>query len=181
MNTQAYSSILFYFLLLSCLTSVEPSYFSLRSSSMERDNDVADADEDADEHAAEQATERRQLVGSNCILIERGTVPPYYDCVGCVIEEAQGCLDDMRYNLSGNVDKDCQLNSAMEFYDSDNCCPNIKKDLAYQVIEPMNAPVLYENIGRVVLTVLVLALVTRRDRTIRKRFGVSRKWAARIR
>ena len=24
----------------------------------------------------------RRLIGSNCILIERGGVPPYYDCVG---------------------------------------------------------------------------------------------------
>lgn len=25
---------------------------------------------------------RRKLIGSNCILIERGGIPPYYDCIG---------------------------------------------------------------------------------------------------
>jgi hypothetical protein len=42
-----------------------------------------------------------QIRGVNCVLIERGTVPPYYDCVGCVIDRAMNCLDDLRLNKSG--------------------------------------------------------------------------------
>jgi hypothetical protein len=68
-------------------------------------------------------TTMRQLIGSNCLLIEKGTVPPYYDCLGCVVEEAQGCVDDMRYNKSGQVAPECNLNSARERYDGAQCCP----------------------------------------------------------
>ena len=32
------------------------------------------------------------------MLIERGTVTKYYMCVGCEVEEAMGCIDDMRNN-----------------------------------------------------------------------------------
>lgn len=69
----------------------------------------------------------RKLIGSNCILIERGDVPPYYDCMGCVIEEAQGCLDDMRYNRSGNVYGTCTLASHSQSYDT-SCCPRFDFD-----------------------------------------------------
>ncbi|KAJ1412311.1 hypothetical protein B484DRAFT_422886 [Ochromonadaceae sp. CCMP2298] len=44
----------------------------------------------------------RRLIGSNCIRIDRGYIPPYYDCKGCITEEAQGCVDDMRANYSYN-------------------------------------------------------------------------------
>lgn len=78
----------------------------------------------------------RRLIGSNCILIERGDVPPYYDCIGCVIEEASGCLDDMRTNKSYNVAGDCRINSLKSDYD-ESCCPTFGinqfgvKDLRY--------------------------------------------------
>ena len=65
----------------------------------------------------------RKLIGSNCILIERGDVPPYYDCLGCLIEEAQACIDDMRYNRSYNVPGDCRLKSVKEFRKDRTCCP----------------------------------------------------------
>ena len=56
----------------------------------------------------------RRLVGSNCVLIERGTVTKYYMCVGCEVEEAMGCVDDMRQNKSGNVRAECQFDHVME-------------------------------------------------------------------
>jgi hypothetical protein len=40
----------------------------------------------------------RRLAGSNCVIIERGKAPRYYKCIGCVIEEAMSCVDDMRMN-----------------------------------------------------------------------------------
>ena len=64
----------------------------------------------------------RKLIGSNCVLIERGTIPPYYDCVGCVIEKAAACIDDMRHNRSYNVAAECRLFSVKEFKDI-SCCP----------------------------------------------------------
>jgi hypothetical protein len=32
----------------------------------------------------------RKLIGANCVPIERGVVTPYYNCIGCVVEEATG-------------------------------------------------------------------------------------------
>lgn len=56
----------------------------------------------------------RKLIGSNCVKIERGTVTPYYMCVGCKVEEAMGCIEDMRNNKSGNVRPTCRFNHVME-------------------------------------------------------------------
>ena len=56
----------------------------------------------------------RQLIGSNCLYIEKGEVPPYWDCEGCIVEEAQGCVDDMRYDKGGRTGIGCNLNSAGE-------------------------------------------------------------------
>ena len=64
----------------------------------------------------------RKLIGSNCVLIERGNIPPYYDCVGCIVEEAAACIDDMRTNKSYNVAPTCKLNSVKNYYDH-ACCP----------------------------------------------------------
>ncbi len=64
----------------------------------------------------------RRLVGSNCILVERGTITPYYACLGCRVEEAMGCIDDMRLNKSGNVRYGCNINSMHEKRD-EKCCP----------------------------------------------------------
>ncbi len=69
----------------------------------------------------------RKLIGSNCILIERGIIPPYYDCLGCLIEEATGCVDDMRNNKSSNVWPTCKINSINEKYDKADCCPHFKQ------------------------------------------------------
>lgn len=74
-------------------------------------------------HGCEAVFNLRRLIGSNCILIERGEVPPYYDCVGCIIEQAQGCLSDMRANKSENVGASCAMYSASEVYDGTDCCP----------------------------------------------------------
>jgi hypothetical protein len=41
---------------------------------------------------------QRKLAGSNCVIIERGKAPRYYKCIGCVIEEATACVDDLRSN-----------------------------------------------------------------------------------
>jgi hypothetical protein len=69
----------------------------------------------------------RRLIGSNCVLIERGTVPPYYDCVGCEIERAAACIDDMRFNRSYNVASDCRMASVKQFND-EVCCPRFLKN-----------------------------------------------------
>jgi hypothetical protein len=70
----------------------------------------------------------RSLIGTNCVVIERGEVPKYYKCVGCVIEEAQLCVDDMRLNRTGNVFHSCEMRSAMEFYKPEECCPQQYED-----------------------------------------------------
>lgn len=70
---------------------------------------------------------RRQLRGSNCILIQRGILPPYYNCIGCVIETALECLSDLRYNKSGNVPPNCKMNAVREAPTSSTCCPVINK------------------------------------------------------
>jgi hypothetical protein len=64
----------------------------------------------------------RRLTGYNCVRIEDGKVPPYYTCLGCVIEEAIGCVDDMRQNMSGNVGTGCDMGVISESYNG-NCCP----------------------------------------------------------
>lgn len=64
----------------------------------------------------------RKLIGSNCVLIERGNIPPYYDCVGCIVEKAAACIDDMRTNKSYNVAPSCKLNAVKNYYDH-ACCP----------------------------------------------------------
>lgn len=75
----------------------------------------------------------RRLIGSNCIYIERGEVTPYYGCIGCVVEEAIACIDDMRMNKSGNVRFGCDINSMQEVHAKfraihNNCCPAYKDD-----------------------------------------------------
>lgn len=75
----------------------------------------------------------RKLVGSNCVEIERGTVTKYYMCVGCVIENAMGCVNDMRQNKSGNVALGCKfdgvgegnLENVMEQEQARLCCPKV--------------------------------------------------------
>eukprot|EP01038_Epipyxis_sp_PR26KG_P012942 gene12942-17350_t len=79
----------------------------------------------------------RRLVGTNCIYISTGKVSPYYDCVGCVIERAIACIDDMRQNKSGNVYPTCALKKSSEHANPKDCCPKIgfnmkgHKDLLY--------------------------------------------------
>ena len=67
----------------------------------------------------------RQLIGSNCIEIETGNVPRYYSCLGCVIEQAVGCVTDMRYNKSGNVMPTCPMSTTIQRFEDVNCCPKI--------------------------------------------------------
>jgi hypothetical protein len=73
----------------------------------------------------------RKLMGSNCVEVELGKVSQYYTCVGCVAEEALGCIDDLRNNKSGNVGAQCQMNKVregnqkqpMEVRQQQACCP----------------------------------------------------------
>jgi hypothetical protein len=62
-------------------------------------------------------------LGSNCIMVGNGIVPPFFKCTGCVLEQAMGCVDDLRRNLSGSVPYDCLLDVVAEKY-SDACCPS---------------------------------------------------------
>lgn len=70
----------------------------------------------------------RKLIGSNCVLVVRGDIPPYYSCIGCLIDRAMGCVDDMRYNRSYTVHGDCKINS-LRSYSEHKCCPKIKPSL----------------------------------------------------
>lgn len=67
----------------------------------------------------------RRLIGSNCVQIQRGEVPEYYHCLGCVMEEAIACVDDMRQNKSSNVFPGCDMNKIMGYYESSLCCPRV--------------------------------------------------------
>lgn len=77
----------------------------------------------------------RKLMGSNCVEVKLGKVSQYYTCVGCIAEEALGCIDDMRNNKSGNVGAQCQMNHVregnqkqpMEVEQQQACCPLFSK------------------------------------------------------
>lgn len=64
----------------------------------------------------------RSLMGSNCVLIERGEVPIYEQCYGCSMREAFACLQDMRNNVTGNVAVGCHIEAISEAPDT-SCCP----------------------------------------------------------
>jgi hypothetical protein len=64
----------------------------------------------------------RNLVGSNCVLIETGKSARYYSCLGCIIENAINCVDLMRSNASGDVYSECDL-SKLTLTQSSSCCP----------------------------------------------------------
>lgn len=72
----------------------------------------------------------RKLVGSNCVLIERGTISPYYQCIGCDIRRAIGCISDLRANKSQNVDPRCTMGRLNEVYGGAACCPRFVKSPA---------------------------------------------------
>lgn len=73
----------------------------------------------------------RRLIGSNCLYIERGEVTPYYDCIGCVVEKAVACVDDMRFNRSGTVRMGCSFDRLGEKIDT-SCCPVVEgEDVNY--------------------------------------------------
>ena len=63
--------------------------------------------------------------GSNCVIEETGVIPPYYQCYGCRIEEAMGCLSDMRLNKSGNVKPQCAIRAISQEPDPLHCCPSL--------------------------------------------------------
>lgn len=72
---------------------------------------------------------RKNRYGSNCVVIETGVVTPYYTCYGCIIEEAMGCLNDMRFNKSGNIHPNCTTISSIGIEgDTENCCPKLAKE-----------------------------------------------------
>jgi len=70
----------------------------------------------------------RALTGSNCVQIERGKTPIYYKCLGCVTEEAMGCIDDLRFNRTGNVPSNCDFARITEYYEGAKCCPQFGTD-----------------------------------------------------
>lgn len=51
----------------------------------------------------------RKLMGTNCYKVERGIDAEYYICLGCVIQEAQACLEDFRLNKSANLFYGCNF------------------------------------------------------------------------
>jgi hypothetical protein len=55
----------------------------------------------------------RRLISSNCVMIERGGMPPYRKCgmTQCIIQNAIACISDLRHNRSGNIAPDCQIGS----------------------------------------------------------------------
>ena len=73
---------------------------------------------------------RKLYGGSNCIVIERGIVPRYTECIGCVNEVALSCLNDMRTNISSNVGIGCNFNYALSESYNQACCPQFAYELA---------------------------------------------------
>lgn len=73
----------------------------------------------------------RRLAGSNCIEIERGIVTPFYACDGCLLQEANECLNDLRLNKSANVRAGCPINKAFTLNPGPVCCPVISDDLEF--------------------------------------------------
>jgi len=69
----------------------------------------------------------RKMIGSNCIVIERAVVTRYYKCEGCIIENALGCLNDLRQNISGNVPAGCNITYIGHLPET-VCCPAFGKD-----------------------------------------------------
>ena len=75
---------------------------------------------------AASSQEIRQFpYGYNCVVEETGIIPPYYNCIGCRMEEAMGCLSDMRLNKSGNVSPLCNIQAIAQRPDTANCCPSL--------------------------------------------------------
>ena len=61
-------------------------------------------------------------IGSNCVTISVGSVSPYDLCMGCDIDAAMNCINDMRTNVSGTVPGSCMMNGFSET-DNTKCCP----------------------------------------------------------
>lgn len=56
-------------------------------------------------------------------------MPKYYTCVGCINEEAQACIDDMRRNTSFNLYTACNMDNILyEITAIDACCPTFNDD-----------------------------------------------------
>ncbi len=72
-------------------------------------------------------TQVRSLMSSNCLTIERGTVSKYYECIGCRVELAQACIDDMRHNKSLSVPSTCHMSMMTKAYETEECCPRFIK------------------------------------------------------
>lgn len=70
----------------------------------------------------------RRLMGSNCLVIERGVVTKYFECIGCREELAVACIEDMRLNKSQNVPWDCTMNSLVLPQQTSQCCPSFDYD-----------------------------------------------------
>ena len=61
------------------------------------------------------------LVATNCILSGGGSIKPYASCIGCMQEDAQQCVTEMRFNASGTVPRDCDFYSLTDGGKPD-CC-----------------------------------------------------------
>ena len=113
-----------FFIIILCFVIIHYSVLSLY---------VKKVKEEQDEGYSIIGNLRRGLISSNCIMIERGLMPPYQKCFGCVVEDAVACIQDMRTNASGNVAPECKLNNINEVPDS-GCCPRrIGRDPDYNV------------------------------------------------
>ena len=80
----------------------------------------------------------RSLISSNCIMIERGSMPPYQKCEGCIIEDAIECLTMMRSNATGSISADCDMNMIYNRH-SDYDHPVIYDSLykVYRIYDPV--------------------------------------------
>jgi len=70
---------------------------------------------------------KEMLLATNCILSGGGSIKPYASCIGCMQEDAQQCVTEMRFNTSGTVPDGCDFYSL-----TDNGKPECCADFFYQ-------------------------------------------------
>lgn len=62
------------------------------------------------------------MLGSNCIMVGNGILPPFFKCNGCIIDLAVACVNDFKANSTGSVPHDCKLHTVNELPNVE-CCP----------------------------------------------------------
>ena len=70
--------------------------------------------------------------GPNCIQSGGGYAPPYQVCDGCMIKNALQCVEDMRFNVSGNVPSGCKMGDMLADIQP-SCCAKFSRD---ETIDP---------------------------------------------